>query len=254
MNLLRTIAAFQADSESGLSLVRRWSQFNADEARSQSTLQHSFSIQYVSMVVVWALRKGGFMIDGCFLADALTLHDVGERHRAAIGCDVLLANKSRDSDRLEYEAFCQYIDPFPPDLQETMLGRYLLQYVGREVTFDKRAATLLENLSATRYQDAQAFQMVERLDYVTYAWHAFEKYGNLRALIDALRNSHGTLTRFACDFPTFNEFVYTNRTIQHFDRLLAEYEGCKLSDIPSQRESANAIPEQLPLYDQLATG
>lgn len=255
MRVFESLANLQAVSER-LKGVRRWSQYKAGEARTQTTLDHTVSIAHAGIAVTWALKQGGFLFRTGFVMNALALHDVGEGCRIQDGTDVLLSNKTSHSDLLEYQHFLESISAYPTNYQDYLLSLYLLQYVGREkADFDDRASRILKELSASHEIEARIFQVIERLDYVLYAYQAYAEFGNVRILVESLRSSHAMLKVYAKNFSTFGEIIYTSEVVKKFDALLAEYtvdgKEVKLSQIPNRHELP-AVQPALPFPEATA--
>lgn len=156
--------------------VLRWQRFAGLHAgiRNQNLMEHSFSITALGGYVLERLRPFFPNLKRDLVLLALPLHDIGE---AILGRDVSFVHKTSSHDVDEYEAFKQVIRDLPPEVQETYMEAFLLQFCldkGKWDGFDEEAQAILRSLASCSLWEARVFNLIEHVDYLMFMLEAYE--------------------------------------------------------------------------------
>jgi hypothetical protein len=179
-------------------------------------------------------QHGDVPFEEAFVLAALTFHDFGETAYAETGADPVYNTKSIDKDLAELDEFTQQIAEFPEYMQETWLDRYLLQHVSRRDKFPTAYRKRLEDLARLRMNEAQLFELVERLDYVLYAYHEFADVGNARIMIHTLRNQHAKIFELTRTFKGVAKEIYTAQFRMWAEEILRRHKDDEEAAIPDR--------------------
>ncbi|MEO5928153.1 MAG: hypothetical protein ABIO72_05515 [Patescibacteria group bacterium] len=233
MDRLATLAALSATIERDLGKVRRWKNF---QGREQTTLAHTATVQIIGMAVMSAERKHGKKVpfDEAFVMRALTVHDLGETIYAPQGQDTLYADKSHDKDLAELDQFIAYIMPFPEYMRDEWLTAYLLQHVSKRDKFSAQHRARLDELAAFHANEVALFELIERIDYVLYAYHECRTNGNMRIMVHVLRNQHARIFELTRTFKGVAAEIYTVNFRMWADTLLRKHDGKQEEEIPDR--------------------
>lgn len=232
MKSLEDLAAKNAQYEHDLGRVRRWSNF---QGRPQTTLAHTATIPLVAMAVIAAVRNHDEEIpfNEELVLGALLLHDLGETVKAEEGKDTVYLNKNDSQDALELEAFKGHLESYPEYAREKLLTQYLLQHVRKREAFQGADRAILERLAALNRNEALLFELVERFDYMLYAFHELKERGNMRIMVHTLRNQHARLYELSREFKGFAREYYTSGFCHWAEDLLRRHKDDKEEDVPA---------------------
>ncbi len=204
--------------------VVRWSKYiDKDQgARKQDSLQHSYSLSVLGVLMLARLRRQG-MLDEVLVLTALLLHDHGE---GEIGKDTLYVDKSTEGDLAEYLAFRARYGRLSPEEFTFVHRAFLLQFALKDPPeFPEDARAIMRCLRLDHRADCLAFDALERWDYVLYALEQYAERGNEKILVQTLRNQLPKLDLLARDLPGFRQAVWTDETAADARAFLARFDG-----------------------------
>lgn len=197
--------------------VIRWKKYWKRGSRRQDTLQHSYSIALFALWLFPRLSKYVVFDEYCVL-QALLLHDIGE---GEVGADTHYIDKSADGDSIECEAFfSRYGMAFELEGRQA----FLLQFVGKANQMGELRLEL-EELAQHRSIEAKIFEAIERFDYLLYAVEQHLQRGQVKILVQTLRNQIGHFDRLCDELPGFREVLWTPELETWARSLLSRHEG-----------------------------
>lgn len=206
--------------------VIRWSKYsnNNDEggARVQDSLQHSYSLTILGKIVIYKLREYA-VINESLLLTALLVHDHGE---GEIKKDTLYIDKTVEGDVDEYIAFQKRYKALDSELYQEFERAFLLQFSLKNSTaFPESARSIMSNLAVQNRNECLIFDIIERLDYILYAFEQYVDRGNVKILVQTLRHQMSHLDRLSLDVTGLGEVIWTPLTRESFESFLRQYEG-----------------------------
>ena len=210
----------------GLSTVIRWSKYDKEEGggvRIQNSLQHSYSIALLGKMLIHKLRDY-VTLDEPLLITALLVHDHGE---GEINKDTHYIDKSVDGDLDEYLAFTQRYSALGKSQFEEFQKAFLLQFALKNPScFPEQSRKIMEQLEQHKLLECNAFDAVERWDYLLYAIEQFEERGNKKVLVQTLRNQIPHLNRLAeVALPGFGAEIWTTQMRLWCQNFVSEHDG-----------------------------
>jgi hypothetical protein len=208
-NLIPLIEAWQTP-QTGLASVARWAKYRKGEpgVRHQDSLQHSFSIVLLGMMVLAQLRKHGNNLTEELILKALAVHDIGE---GEIQRDTHYIDKNPDGDIAEYLAFRERYVKLDPVVFNELHRAFLLQFASKTPWdgFPPDARVILNNIRQYFHMEILTFEAIERWDYVLYAFEQYHERQNAKILVQVLRNQMRHLDLLAQLIPGFREADWT---------------------------------------------
>ncbi|MFH2232080.1 MAG: HD domain-containing protein [Patescibacteria group bacterium] len=236
MQTLYALSLLQAKLEADLNKVQRWSQFQASSnSRPQTTLDHTATVQLVATLVVQAERRHNpEPFDAAYVHQMCAVHDLGEVVYSNVGCDVVLTNKTEQTDVNEVSAVRKLLHSLTDTHQEELLERFMGQFALRKNSLSSEEKAALEKLADEKRLECMLFEAIEHLDYLLYAYREYLTRGNLRIVVKVLRDSHPWLKELAEQLPGFGREIYTPALIAWADDLCEQTKGLELEDIPDR--------------------
>lgn len=219
---------------SDLSRVRQWSQhFNVP---SQTALEATGWIPMVAPLVLDTLRADGSLVDTELVRNALSYGFTGEALYAKQGADVPYAMRTPETTLAEYLKARDLVSRFPEDCRPWIRRAILLRFASTDDTsrFPEEAQGTLADLRRCKDHEIRAFRLIQHLVYLIYALAEYEIQGNIRTLIECLKNVHAKLSNDARFFPAFSSRLYPPTFREWAEEMLRLY-----GDFP---------PEQLPTH------
>lgn len=173
MNRTKRLFEFLAAPQENLPLVIRWSTYQEEgcepKGRLQNTLQHSFTITLLAMMVIHMLRPTYPLKDELLLGTAFAVHDMGE---GILGRDTLYPDKTAAGDAEEYVAFAKSLQGLDASTRNFLTRAFLLQFALKSPAhwdaFPIDARIMLAELKQTYAAEALLFEALEHIDYMLY--------------------------------------------------------------------------------------
>jgi hypothetical protein len=194
--------------QEGLPTVQRWSKYVGKEqgVRAQDSLKHSYSLTVLGLIFLERMKHYQ-PLDGEMLLSALLLHDHGE---GEIGRDTLYVDKTAEGDLAEYQAFRKRFESLDQAEFDSFHRAFLLQFAAKDPPgFPDDAKKVMAALRIGRLPEVLAFEALERWDYVLYALEQYIERGNVKILVQVLRNQAYKLDRLCSDLYGLRQTVWT---------------------------------------------
>jgi hypothetical protein len=184
-----------------LEKVFRWKKY-LNNSRPQNSLQHSHAITLLGSMVLVQLRPSFYSpLDEALVLTALSVHDVGE---GQLGFDTLYIDKNDLVDVDEYLAFKHLYQNLPLIVYHELEKAFLLQFALKNSDkFPLKAQEKMKILRREKRFEALAFEAIERLDYVFYAFDQFSENDNKEILVQTLRHQLSHLEYLGEKLPGF---------------------------------------------------
>lgn len=178
--------------------VIRWSKYvNAEDSkvRKQNSLQHSHSISVFATIFLTKTRSY-LILDEELVKDAVHNHDHGE---GELKFDTLYIDKTEQGDLDEYLAFAKRFSNLEDqDLFFEFQRPFLLQFALKNPEiFPEDARKIMSELAFYREKECKAFDAIERLDYLLFAFEQYNEVGDEVILVQTLRGQIPHLNNLA---------------------------------------------------------
>ncbi|MFZ1720722.1 MAG: hypothetical protein WAU28_05285 [Candidatus Moraniibacteriota bacterium] len=163
------------------------------------------------------------VLDESLLLTALLIHDHGE---GEIKKDTLYIDKTVEGDVNEYIAFQKRYSSLDAGLYRDFERAFLLQFSLKNSTaFPESARSIMNNLAVQNRNECLVFDIIERLDYILYAFEQYVDRGNVKILVQTLRHQMSHLDRLSVDVTGFGEVIWTQDVRESFQVFLQKHEG-----------------------------
>lgn len=170
--------------------VIRWGPYRECNTRlhEQTNLHHIVSLLRISDLYLRNLL--GYVVFNLGMVNTVAqCHEDGE---AVLGRDVNYNVKTGADDFAEWVAFRDMLSGALKEMKqrEELHKAFLLQFILGDVSHfeqDPEAFAIIQDLQHYSLLEARLFNALERLDYIYYAWQAYEDTGDVVILTHVLR-------------------------------------------------------------------
>ena len=218
--LLDILRAPQTD----LRTVIRFEKYSSadPDLRKQDTLQHSYSLILFAIVFLSKMRKHLPDLDEAFFLKAVAVHDMAE---GLLKRDIVFVDKKDEHDLHEYMAFMAEWRKVEDEVLALEMRRaFLLQFAHKNPDiFPPGAAEDIRLLRYIHDKENLAFQAMEALDYLFYAFEGWIHYCNDVILVQILRNQVPRLDVFTKTLPGFEQEWWTTERSAWCKQFMADH-------------------------------
>ena len=238
MDRHKNLATLQAHIERDLKKIGRWVPFQkSSNARPQTTLCHTVTIQLAGMAVIQAeQRHNPTPFNAALIYEMLALHDFGEMVRANEGFDIALPDKSVQSDRDEIDYFTKMTSDLPPLFKNLVRARFFAQFKEKSLLTESELNCVMSHGEKLELE-LNIFKAVEHFDYFLFAYNEYASQGNKRIIWRVFNDSLPRFKELAAILPGFRKEIITPEILTWGDEVLERWKGCSEEQVPNRFET-----------------
>jgi hypothetical protein len=217
------LALWQRAHQEGQADLVRFRQYvrqHQPKIRIQNGHGHTNSIMTLATVYMYDLSQYIPLNQGLLIM-CFWLHDQPE---GFLGRDILLTDKSASHDADEYRALRRHFENHSGVWENSIQIAYLLQFCIKSDTelqaFGDEACKTMQWLRKDFEKEAWFFRGIELIDYLYWAYEAYEVHGHRHIIEEVTRNNFANLDEVARNLPGFKEVVWTSEVRSFFRQFI----------------------------------